>query len=119
MESKYKNKTSEKNKIQGITLVALVITVIILLILVGITISAITGTSLFSRAKEAGFKSKMAAYKEQSDMYVAWQITETMNTDTKWINSGQVLKDVVDQEIVSDIKKEDITIKSYIINKIL
>ena len=37
----------------GITLVVLVITIIILLILAGITISSLTNTGIFGKAKEA------------------------------------------------------------------
>ena len=44
-----------KNK--GITLVALVITIIILLILAGISIQAITNTGLFANTKRAKEKS--------------------------------------------------------------
>ena len=48
--------TNEKlNK--GITLVALVITIVILLILAGISIQAITNTGLFANAKKAKEKS--------------------------------------------------------------
>ena len=39
----------------------------------------------------------MSTYKEQANMYVSWQITETMNTDTTGINSGEILKDVIGQ----------------------
>ena len=42
-----------KNKNKGITLVALVITIIILLILAGISISALTNTGIFQKAKDA------------------------------------------------------------------
>ena len=38
---------------KGITLVALVITIIILLILAGISISALTNTGIFGKAKDA------------------------------------------------------------------
>ena len=38
---------------KGITLVALVITIVILLILAGISIQAITQTNLFDKAKQA------------------------------------------------------------------
>ena len=38
---------------KGITLVALVITIIILLILAGISISALTNTGIFQKAKDA------------------------------------------------------------------
>ena len=51
---------------KGITLVALVITIIILLILAGISISALTNTGIFGKAKEAKEKSE-AAEKQQSE----------------------------------------------------
>ena len=41
----------EKNK--GITLVALVVTIVILLILAGISISALTNTGIFQKEKDA------------------------------------------------------------------
>ena len=51
---------------QGITLIALVVTIIILLILVGVTISQITGENgLIKRAKEAVERYKNAAEQEQ------------------------------------------------------
>ena len=52
-----------KNK--GITLVAVVITIIILLILAGITISQLTGSGLFENAKLAEEKSKNSQEKEE------------------------------------------------------
>lgn len=45
---------------KGITLVALVITIIILLILAGISISSLTNTGIFEKAKEAKNKSENA-----------------------------------------------------------
>ena len=56
----------ENNKIKnkGITLVALVVTIIILLILAGISISALTQTGLFGKAKLAKEKYKNAQEKE-------------------------------------------------------
>ena len=51
--------------IKGITLVALVITIIILLILAGITISSLTNTGIFGRAKEAKEKTQQAQRNEQ------------------------------------------------------
>ena len=53
-----------KNK-NGITLVALVITIIILLILAGISISALTNTGIFGKAREAKEKTIEAQEKEQ------------------------------------------------------
>ena len=50
-----KYKLKKKN---GITLVALVVTIVILLILAGISISAVTQTGLFGKAKQATEKYK-------------------------------------------------------------
>ena len=50
----------KKQKNSGITLVALVITIIILLILAGISISALTNTGIFQKAKNAKQKSEDA-----------------------------------------------------------
>ena len=47
-----------KNKEKGITLIALVITIIILLILAGVGISTLTQTGLFEKANQAKEKSK-------------------------------------------------------------
>ena len=51
-------RTNEKNK--GITLIALVITIIILLILAGISIQALTNTGLFAKATDAKVKTQIA-----------------------------------------------------------
>ena len=50
----------EQNKERGITLVALVITIIILLILATISIQSLTNTGLFAKAQEAKEKTKNA-----------------------------------------------------------
>ena len=53
-------------KNSGITLIALVITIIILLILAGISISTLTNTGIFEKAKEAKGKSENAQKQEES-----------------------------------------------------
>ena len=61
--------TNEKlNK--GITLVALVITIVILLILAGISIQAITNTGLFANAKKAKEKSMEGQLKEEISLAI-------------------------------------------------
>ena len=70
-------KTFKNSK--GITLVALVITIIILLILAGISISALTNTGIFQKAKNAKQKSedaeldqntKLDEYENEIDKYI-------------------------------------------------
>ncbi len=61
-----KNKKKRNLKEQGITLIALVVTIILLLILAGVTISQIAGSNgLFQRARQAVEKYKNAAEEEQ------------------------------------------------------
>ena len=68
-----KNKGGSKRKMKGqskgITLIALVITIILLLILAGITLSQLTGENgLFAKAKEARKEAEIAEYKEALEM---------------------------------------------------
>ena len=57
-----------KDAKSGITLVALVVTIVVLLILSGITINYVfSDNGVFARAQEAKFKTRWSAYKEQAD----------------------------------------------------
>ena len=65
---------------KGITLIALVITIIILLILAGVGIAMLTGDNgLFKRAKEAKEKTEISAYHEQIEIIRAELCTKNEN----------------------------------------
>ena len=92
----------EKN-VKGITLVALVITIIILLILAGITIMALTGDNgLFTRAQQAKNKTiegqekeqaAMNGYQEEMDKYISGISTEEGSwNSSKKVNSPQLME---------------------------
>ncbi len=55
-----------REKCKGITLVAMVIAIVILLILAGISISALTNTGIFQKAKDAKKTSENAEKEEKS-----------------------------------------------------
>ena len=94
MDKKYKNT-------KGITLVALVITIIILLILAGITIMALTGDNgLFTRAQQAKNKTiegqekeqtAMNGYQEEMDKYISGNLGGGWNSSKK-VNSPQLME---------------------------
>lgn len=108
MNKKVKRKVSSNS---AITLIALIITIIVLLILAGVTIRMVVGDSgLFEKANESKFKTMMSSYREEVNLYTSWKVTETMNTDTSGINSGEPLKSAIEQSIVEDIKAEDVNI---------
>lgn len=74
---------SKSNK--GITLVALVITIIVLLILAGISISALTNTGIFQKAKDAQKVSenaekeqreKLGEYEKELNKYTAQDLVK-------------------------------------------
>ncbi len=101
----------KSSKEKGITLIALIITIIVLLILAGIGIGMIMGEDgLLGKAEEAKFKNNMGEYREKVNLYVSWRIMEDMTTDTYPINSGEPLKNAIEQGIILDIEENDVTI---------
>ena len=93
-----------ENKNLGITLVALVITIVILLILAGISISALTNTGLFGKAKEAQNKSEIETVKEKMTLLLnEWQIDHV--TSSKTLET--FLREKVTDKSIEDYKKLD------------
>lgn len=69
---------------KGITLVALVITIIILLILAGISIATLSNSGLFDRAREAESKYGEEANKENATLrdYEQWMTNYLGNSNS-------------------------------------
>ena len=61
-----------REKCKGITLVALVITIVILIILAGISISTLTNTGIFQKAKDAK-KASENAEKKQNEILAEYE----------------------------------------------
>ena len=79
---------SKKNN--GITLVALVITIVILLILAGISISALSNTGIFQKAKDAKKASENA--QKEEDKLISEYEKEIVKQDAEGIWDGNVNK---------------------------
>ena len=72
---------STKNKAQGITLIALVITIIVLLILAGVTIATLTGENgILTRASEASEQTEIAEEKEAIGIAYAGVLADNNGT---------------------------------------
>lgn len=82
-----KNKTQE-----GITLIALVITIIVMLILVGVTVSIAINGGLFSTAKEATRQTQIQAIREQVQVDLAVQSATNSTVMTR-----DLLKNILDK----------------------
>ena len=106
-----------RNMNKGITLVALVITIIILLILAGISISALTNTGIFGKAKDAKQKSgdaaleqntKLDEYENEIDKYLPEQggekLVDKVNKGT--IKVGDYISYTPDEASTGNILQE-------------
>ena len=106
MKKKFKNS-------KGITLVALVITIVILLILAGISISALTNTGIFQKAKDAKQKSEDAAldqntkldeYENELDKYLPKQNENSLAKAVKVGNYVAYKPDELDNNELTTLK---------------
>ena len=82
---------------RGITLIALIITIIILLILAGISIQALTNTGLFARAKEANTETRGASVQEARDL---WKMNQELD-NYGGNETAQIL-----EELLNDLEKQ-------------
>ncbi len=90
---------------RAITLIALVITIIILLILAGISIASLTGSGLFAKAGEAKIKTEIANIEEEanliySELLISQYINEIdkpemSNIVSKLIDRGYKIEEVM------------------------
>ena len=81
------NKTSK-----GITLISLVVTIIILIILAGVTLGMLTGENgIIGKSKEAKFKTEMAELKEQLELFNVDKLAENTNYLESTLTAGKEL----------------------------
>ena len=85
---------------KGITLVALVITIIILLILAAISIQALTGSGLFGKAKDAEEKTTKAQLKEEIELAIQEihmeEIPKGNNVTLETLANGKLVEKLTD-----------------------
>ena len=93
-----------KNK-KGITLIALVITIVVLLILASVSIAMLTGDNgIITKAQEATFRTEMAQIREMVDMHL---LEKEMNVTETSIKMNEVP--------IEKAKKWELTLKKEII----
>ena len=90
-------KRMQKNS-KGITLIALVITIIVLLILAGVTIATLTGENgILNQANQAKIKSDIAEVKEQAQLDIAnWTAEKLKNGEDTTLTDEKVKKIIND-----------------------
>ena len=93
----------KQNK-SGITLIALIITIIIMLILAGVTISIIVNGGLFTTASNAAIMQKFAGYKEEAEISIVGQVMTSGGIDIEDVNV--IGSDLLD--FIPDLQSQDI-----------
>ncbi len=85
-------------KEKGITLIALVITIIVLLILASVTIATLTGENgILTRANEAKEQTEIASVKEQAQLDIAnWIAEELKNGRDTTIDDWEGIKNILE-----------------------
>ena len=97
---------TKENLSKGITLVALVITIVILLILAGISIQSLTNTGLFDKANEAKKQSEMANVREQVQLEIYAKQAESTGEITQY-----ELKSILEKYGTVNYEEDGTTIK--------
>ena len=78
-------------KSRGITLIALVITIIVLLILAGVTIATLRGDNgILTKAEEAKLSTELSGYKEALELYKVEKYSENSNFEEETLTAGKV-----------------------------
>ena len=97
---------SLENK-KGITLVALVVTIVVLLILAGVSINLVLGENgLITKAQEAKQKSHEESIKEQADMALAnYQLEKAKNGETSSLEDNKIENlEIIEENPSQDVK---------------
>lgn len=77
-------------KRKGITLIALVVTIVVLLILAGISISMLTGENgILTNTSSAKIQTELANYKEQVDLYKTQKVMENIEFNEQSLTVGK------------------------------
>ena len=96
--SKKTNLKNLRKSSKGITLIALVITIIVLLILAGVSIATLTGQNgILTRASDAKEQTEIASVKEQAQLDIAnWVADKMKNGEDATVDTPEKVKEILE-----------------------
>ena len=112
-------KEAVKNKNSGITLIALVVTIIVLLILAGISIQMLTGDNgILTRAGEAKERTEKASIIEQARLDILSKISDNNGEDITEEQFKEILKKYFKEKNIPESFPEDLSsLQLYTLNE--
>ena len=92
---------TQGKKNNGITLIALVITIVVLLILAGVSIAFLTGDNgIITQATEASKQSEIASVREQAQLDIAnWVADQLLNGEDTTVASADDVKNILNKAL--------------------
>ena len=111
-------KLGDQKKNNGITLIALVVTIVVLLILAGITIGTLTGENgIINKSKEAKSNTEYDQWSEKIDLAIIDAEGNNRNADIDDVIEELKNKDIIDDASQVDLETGDITTNepSYVV----
>lgn len=124
-------KLNRQTKENGITLVALVVTIVVLIILAGVSINLVIGSNgIMSKAKQSKIRTSLASYKEQLGIFIADKKIEntefyeesltagksSVAYNTKTNNDEKTIKDIIKNITDEDLDTIEIIKGKLIVN---
>ena len=116
LDIKFKSKETNIKKEKGITLVALVVTIVVLLILAGVSLNLLIGNNgIMTRAKQSKISNDLSAYKEQLAMFIAdkkvenpefYESSLTAGKNNLYYNTKTSEDEKTIKDIIKDVKDE-------------
>ena len=97
-----------ENKNLGITLVALVITIVILLILAGISISTLTNTGIFQKAKDAKENNRIASIEEQINLWLLNNEMDSYGNSKDFKDLEDFTSDLVNNNLLTEKERQEV-----------
>ena len=107
-------KIRREAKQKGITLIALVITIIVLLILAGVTIATLTGENgILTRASEASIETRGATVEERKDLWKVEQQSDNYLTEDTAQTLDELLDNLEAEDLITPEERTQIEEKGY------
>ena len=111
MENNRRNVKSTR----GITLIALVITIIIILILAGISIASLTGDNgILTKADTAKEENRAATIEEEKNLWKSNQVADQIIGETEVQKLGELLEQLQNEELITEEEKYTIIVEGEI-----
>ena len=100
---------------KGITLIALVITIIVLLILASVTIATLTGDNgILSKATEASIETRGATVEERKDLWKVEQQSDNYLTEDTAQTLDELLDDLEAEDLITPEERTQIEETGYV-----